>query len=99
MFVGQSISGTDIPADTRILTIVNGTSITIDKNATGTTADVTFTLGELAAVDDTDYPGNSTLNKTIQPGCVFLNGFLYLIKHLLKLQVDQKSLAVSPVSI
>lgn len=77
MFVGQAISGTDIPSDTRILTIVNSTSITIDKNATGTTADVTFTLEELATVDDTDYPGNNS--KTIQPGCVFMNGFLYVM--------------------
>ena len=45
--VGMTITGTDVPAATTI-TVVGATSITISQAATGTTNDVTFTLGGYA---------------------------------------------------
>ena len=79
LYVGQSITGADIPAGTRIATIVGATSITITQAATGTTAGVTFTTASLSKVTDVDYPGNMTPAKTVKPGAVFLNGFIYVM--------------------
>lgn len=42
--VGQIITGTDIPADTVVTAITSPTSITISKNATGTTAALSLNL-------------------------------------------------------
>lgn len=79
LYVGQLVTGTDIPADTRIATIASSTSITITNAATGSTGGVTFTFSELAKVLDTDYPGNMTPAKTIMPGMVFLDGYLFVM--------------------
>ncbi len=40
---GMAFSGTNIPADTTIASITNGTTLEIDKNATATTGSLTFT--------------------------------------------------------
>lgn len=79
LYVGQLITGTGIQVGTRIATIVGATSITTSLATTATNAGVTFTAAALAKVTDVDYPGNSTLAKTIKPGAVFLNGFIYVI--------------------
>lgn len=79
LYVGQAISGTDIPADTRIATIASGTSITITNAATGSSVGVNFTVGTLAKVIDTDYPGNMTPAKTVKPGTVFLDGYIFVM--------------------
>lgn len=42
--VGMTITGSGIPASTTVTVIVDGTTITISQAATGTTADVIFTL-------------------------------------------------------
>jgi len=42
--VGMTITGTDIPAGTTVTAIASATSLTISQAATGSTADVTFTL-------------------------------------------------------
>src|SRR3990167_7077252 len=43
MYSGQAISGTDIPAGTRILTVDSSSAITLNAAATGTTVGVTLT--------------------------------------------------------
>ena len=45
--VGLKVTGTDVPADTRILTVDSSTQITMDANATGSGAQsLTFTQGK-----------------------------------------------------
>jgi hypothetical protein len=44
LYVGMSISGTNIPASTTISSIDSATAITISQAATGTTSSVTFTF-------------------------------------------------------
>lgn len=77
LYVGQAITGTDIPVNTRITSIDSGTQITISNAATGTSAGVTFTTETIAKVTDTDYPGNNS--KTVLASAVFLNGFLFVM--------------------
>lgn len=43
-FVGQRITGTGIPANTIIAAVVNGTTLTLSKNATATNTGLTFTI-------------------------------------------------------
>lgn len=52
--VGMTITGTDIPADTRI-TVVGGSNITISNAATGTTGDVTFTIQDVLYINCEDW--------------------------------------------
>jgi hypothetical protein len=79
LYVGQLITGANIPVGTRIATIVDAHSVNLTLAATGTTAGVTFTTASLSKVTDVDYPGNMSPVKTVQPGAVFLNGFIYVM--------------------
>lgn len=79
LYVGQLITGSGVQAGTRIATIASSTSITISLATTTSVAGTTITSEVLAKVTDVDYPGNSTLAKTIKAGAVFLNGFIYVM--------------------
>lgn len=60
VYVGQALSGTGIPAGTRVSSIDSATQITMSANATATNATVTITHEVLQKVIDTDYPGNAS---------------------------------------
>ena len=56
MYVGQAISGTGIPASTRILTVDSGTQITLTANATsGAGTSTTLTKEPIAKILDADF--------------------------------------------
>jgi hypothetical protein len=59
MYVGQIVTGTNIPADTRIAT-VSATSITLTQATTGTTAGITITKAPLAKIIDADFVTTGT---------------------------------------
>lgn len=50
LWKGQSVSGTGIPAGTRILSVDSATQITLTANATATNATVTLTIGRVAVM-------------------------------------------------
>lgn len=57
LWVGQAITGTDIPANTRITAInYGGNSITISNAATGTSVGITVTRTIIAKIIDSDFP-------------------------------------------
>lgn len=56
-YVGQAITGTGIPADTRILSMDSGAStITMTANATANGTGITVTAERLAKIIDADFP-------------------------------------------
>ncbi len=73
LLVGQTITGTGIPANTRIASITSATAITITNAATATNAGVTFTRSILAKIIDADFPGNN--GYTLAGGFVSIDGF------------------------
>ena len=73
LYVGQPITGTGIPANTRIASIDSGVAITLDTAATATNADVTFTLTKLVKITDTDFPTDA-----VGP-MVFLDGYGFIL--------------------
>ena len=79
LFIGQGITGSGIPANTRIATIIDGVSITITNPTTNSLVGITIATTSLAKVINVNYPGNQTPVKTVRPGAVFLNGFLYVM--------------------
>lgn len=56
MYVGQAISGTNIPAGTRIASVVSANAITITQAATGTTGGVTLTKTPIAKIISANFP-------------------------------------------
>lgn len=72
MYVGQIITGTDIPAGTRIATITSSSAITITQAATGTTNDLALTRTHLAKIIDADFP-----TKAVGP-FVDIDGYLVI---------------------
>lgn len=57
--VGQLVTGTGIPANTKILTIV-GTTLTLDKNATATNVGTTLTVRDGITIAGVSYYANAT---------------------------------------
>jgi hypothetical protein len=76
MYSGQSVSGTGIPASTRILTVDSGTQITMNANATAT-GTVTITRSPIAKILDADFPGNA--GKTIVGNFAHLDGYAFIL--------------------
>lgn len=73
LYVGQAISGSGIPADTRILSLNSGAStLEMTANATATDTGVTVTRTHLAKIIDTDFPS------TAQGPFVELDGTVYI---------------------
>lgn len=79
LYVGQLITGSGVQADTRITAITSSVAITISLATTTSIAGTTITSAALAKVTDVDYPGNSTLAKTIKAGAVFLDGYIFVM--------------------
>ena len=73
LYVGQAVSGTGIPAATRILTIDSATQVTLTLAATATGTGVTLTLTKLAKVIDADFPTDA-----VGP-MVFLDGYGFIL--------------------
>lgn len=82
MYSGQAISGTGIPAGTRILTVDSSTQITLNANATATNAGVTLTKTPIAKILDADFvTSGSTVTAFVDmDGYVFYanaDGYIY----------------------
>lgn len=58
-YEGQALSGTGIPAGTRILSVDSATQITMTLAATATNTGVTITREKIAKIIDADFPGNA----------------------------------------
>jgi hypothetical protein len=61
LYVGQAISGTGIPAGTRIQSIDSATQITMTANATATNATVTITRTPIAKIISANYPSSTAV--------------------------------------
>jgi len=72
--VGQSISGTGIQSDTRILSIDSSTQITMTLPATATNTGVTITREKLAKVIDSDISSNNFVGRP-----AFMDGYMFAI--------------------
>jgi len=77
LYAGMAISGSGIPAGTRILSIDSNTQITMTANATATAATVSITPTPIAKILDADYPGNNSL--TVVGAMQFLKGYAYVM--------------------
>jgi len=73
MYVGQAVSGTDIPANTRIASVDSATQITITNAATGTTVGVTITKTPIAKIIDADFLSTSDYISALVP----MDGYLF----------------------
>lgn len=74
LYVGQSVTGTGIPASTRILSIDSSSQITLTANATsGSGTSTTFTREAIAKIIDSNFPTNITGQ------FVELNGTVYIM--------------------
>src|SRR3990167_915244 len=73
MYVGQAVSGTDIPANTRIASVDSATQITITNAATGTTVGVTITKTPIAKIIDADFAETSDYISALVP----MDGYLF----------------------
>ena len=71
LYLGQAISGTGIPASTRILTVDSATQITMNANATANGAQ-TITVTRLAKIIDANFP---TALKRI----IAMDGFIFVV--------------------
>lgn len=73
MYIGQLITGTGIPANTRILSVDSSTQITLTANATsGAATSTTLTKEPIAKIIDSDFPSN------IVGQFVYLDGYLFI---------------------
>ena len=76
IYVGQTLSGTGIPATARVKSFVAGTSVTMgsdsdtDVNATATNSGITVTRSDVAIIMSTSAPGG-TVGLTEMDGYVF----------------------------
>jgi hypothetical protein len=61
MYSGQAISGSGIPAGTRILSVDSANQITLTAAATATAAGVALTKTPIAKILDADFPGNASM--------------------------------------
>lgn len=82
MYAGQAISGTDIPANTRIASVDSSSAITLTQAATGTTAGVTLTKTPIAKILDANFvtTGTTVTAFVEMDGYVFYgnaDGFIY----------------------
>ena len=75
-YPGQAISGTGIPAGTRILSIDSATQITMSANATATNSTVTITHEILQKIIDTDFPGNAS--RSLVGNFVILDDYAFI---------------------
>lgn len=64
MYAGQAISGSGIPAGTRIASVDTTNSITLTAAATATAAGVALTKTAIAKILDADFPGNASMTVT-----------------------------------
>lgn len=72
IYTGQAISGTGIPASTRVLTVDSGTQITMTANATsGAGTATTITKEAIAKIIDADYPSGANSME-------FLDGYFFV---------------------
>ena len=72
MYAGQAISGTGIPANTRIASVTSGTAILLDTAATATAGGVSLTKTRIAKIIDADFPTG------IVGQFVEMNGFVHI---------------------
>lgn len=76
MYVGQAISGTGIPAGTRILTVDSGTQITLNANATsGAGTSTTLTKEPIAKILDSDFVTTGTYISSFEE----MDGFQFYV--------------------
>jgi hypothetical protein len=73
MYSGQAISGSGIPASTRILTVDSATAITLNANATATASGVTLTKTPIAKILDADFVTTGSAISAL----VDMDGFLF----------------------
>lgn len=73
MHPGQIIAGTGIPVGTRILSVDSATQITMNANATATTATLAMTHEGIARFIDTNFPSNPVGDM------VELDGYLFIL--------------------
>ena len=71
--VGQSIAGTGIPANARILTVDSGTQITINVNATATNTGVTISHNAISKIIDADFPSANAVGSF-----AYLDGYIFV---------------------
>jgi hypothetical protein len=74
LYVGQAISGTGIPASTRIQSIDSATQITMTANATATNATVTITREPIAKIISSNYPSSTAVG-----AFAFLDGYAFVM--------------------
>ena len=77
MYIGQLVTGTGIPASTRIQGIVVDSDITLTNNATVTDTGVTLTREGLAKIIDADFPAEA--GKTLVSCIVYKDGYLFVL--------------------
>lgn len=75
MHSGQAISGTNIVAGTRILSVDSATAITTNTATTGTTAGVTITKTPIAKILDADF----LTTGTAQSGWAEMDGYVFYV--------------------
>jgi hypothetical protein len=73
MYVGQAISGTGIPADTRILTVDSATQITANTNSSADGTDITITKTPVAKIIDADFATTTDYVSALVP----MDGYLF----------------------
>ena len=73
MYSGQAISGTGIPAGTRILTVDSSTQITMNANATANGTGVTITKTPIAKILDADLVASTTYVSAFAP----MDGYMF----------------------
>lgn len=74
MYVGQAISGSGIPAGTRILTVDSSTQITLNANATsGSSTSTTLTKEPIAKILDADFITTGTYISSFEE----MDGFVF----------------------
>lgn len=75
LYSGQTLSGTNIAANTRILSVDSATAITTTLATTGTTAGVTITRSALAKIIDAQFPPNQSPALTIVGNMIHMDGY------------------------
>lgn len=78
MYAGQAISGSGIPANTRIQQVVSVNSITLTIAATTSTT-ATFTREAIAKIIATAFPGNVAAPNNLVGGFAELDGYIFVM--------------------
>jgi len=77
IYEGQAISGTGIPAGTRVQSVDSATQITMTANATSAGgAGTTITRTVIAKIINSNFPGNA--GYTLSSGFVHMDGFAFI---------------------